>query len=102
MFQATLIQDSLAFSELAEGFESLLDPHLELSRSVYGQGDKQCLLLYVDNNHTGSQMRIIFDPRGLHAHRQGVHTTLEIDEFELAEKLERAFDDGFDTIWVHA
>lgn len=96
-----LIQDKTPeFCGLIESFESLLESYMEVSRSTYGVKDR-LLCIYVDNVETGSQMRIVYDPNGAHASRQGVHTTLEIDEYELAEMLERAFSDGFDTIWIH-
>lgn len=79
--------------------EGIMDTHMTVLRSTYGES----ACVYVDNTDTGSSMRIIFDPNDTRAHRQGVHTSLESIqcEYDLAERMERAMDDGFDTIWVH-
>lgn len=86
-----------SFQDLLGGEASASGGRMEISRSVYAG----LLAIYLENLDNGASCRIIFDPLGAHADRQGIHTTLEIDEYELCDKLDEAHSQGFDTIWVH-
>lgn len=97
MSRLKLVQDRTPdFCGLIEALEGIIDRAGEISRSRYGK----LLAIYVDTE--SAQMRIVFDPNREHAARQGVHTTLNTDEYELSTILEHAYSQGFDTIWVHS
>lgn len=92
------------FCALIEAVEGLLGNeasssggHMEISRSTYSG----LLAIYIENLDNGASCRIIFDPNRVHAGRQGMHTTLEIDEYQVCDNLDEAYNQGFDTIWVH-
>ena len=85
---------------LIEDAEQLFDSHMSVSRSLYGE-NKQCLAWYFENESNDQGMRIVFDKNNDFLSRQGIHLTLEIDEYELLDSMEKAFDDGFGTIWLH-
>jgi hypothetical protein len=91
-----------AMSDLLNHEASSSNAAMDIRRSTYRHGNERCLAIYVENLDSGAQIRIVFDQYGLHAGRQGMHTTLEIDEYELCDKLTEADSQGFDTIWVHS
>lgn len=97
-----VVNHTQEFCGLIEAFEGLLgheaDGHFEISRSAYAG----LLAIYLENLDNGMSIRIICDPARVHAGRQGIHTRLDIDEYELAEMLDQATSQGFDTIWVHS
>lgn len=100
--QLRLVVDRTAqFRSLIDSFSDLLgseaDGNMALSWSRYDRWP----CVHLENIDNGLSMRIIFDPDRERAHRQGQHTTLAIDGYELAQMLDEAHDNGFDTIWVH-
>jgi hypothetical protein len=90
--------ESPRFLDLMASISAILEGHIDTTFSVYGT--HKLLMFTVRNTETDSQMRIIFDPANQYPNAQGIHTTLECDEYELCDKMERGWDDGFSTMWV--
>ena len=84
---------------LIEDLENILDKHMTVSRTLHGP--ERLLAWLIENEDTGYQLEIVFDPENVYTARQGRHMTLEHDAYELADALEECFDDGFSRIWLH-
>lgn len=93
-----------AFLSLISALEGVVEsPSIEIS--AVGPGREGLLEARISNTENGASMRIVFDPAGMNAMRRGIHATIdgvENCEYNLAQKLERGFEDGFDTIWIHS
>ncbi len=85
--------------ELIENLESILDSNMSLTRTLFG--NERLLSWLLENEDTGFQVEIVFDPENVYISRQGRHITLEHDEYELAQIIEESFDDGFSRVWLH-
>jgi hypothetical protein len=83
---------------LIEALE-VICPEIIFERTLYG--DERCLSWYLENPYSDLVMRIVFDPENKYSHKIGHHTVLDQDEYELADRINEAFDDGFETIFIH-
>lgn len=80
---------------LFEALETILDDSCILSPIIY----KGALAWLVESE--AGKVRIVWDSKNEFKSAQGVHTTLLVNEYELRDKLESAFHDGFNTIFIH-
>lgn len=81
---------------LFEALETILDDSCMLFPTMY----KGALAWLVESE--AGQVRIVWDSKNEFKSAQGVHTTLLVNEYELCDKLESAFQDGFNNIFIHS
>ena len=88
--------------DLINDFISITEDCLDISHRMYGTTGTRLNLWNFENRENGISIRVIHDPKMIHAERQGIHVTESLDdEYELVEYFEQAERDGFDTIWLN-
>lgn len=69
--------------QLIENLESILSDNMTVKRTLYGE--ERLLAWLVENEESGYQIEVVFDPENSHQSKIGRHITLDHDEYELAQ-----------------